>query len=146
MASCSASCFFSASATSSSNQVAFCRKIKLLSQSPYPKIRFQCFKDNGKPANIVDANLSVLRGRIQEMRKRERDSNMHRYGGWNYSKQSNDDDDDVVTKYKRESSKMVTECAEMLGMACGAIGLVFFIGSIGICLVSLLVYICKNEI
>ncbi|MED6206931.1 hypothetical protein PIB30_031273 [Stylosanthes scabra] len=138
MASFSVSCFFSASATSSSsNQVAFCRQIRLLSQSPYPKIRFQCFKDNGKPANIVDANLSVLWGRIQEMRKREKESNnnMHRYGGWNYSKQS-----------KRESSKMVTECAEMLGMACGAIGLVFFIGSISICLVSLLVYICKNEI
>ncbi|XP_016174384.1 uncharacterized protein LOC107617088 isoform X2 [Arachis ipaensis] len=91
-----------------------------------------CFKDNGKPADIVDANLSVLKVRIEELRKRD--------GGWNYNKRNNNDYE--VSRYKRDS-RMVNEYVEMLGMACGAIGLVFLIGSISIYLVSLLVYISK---
>lgn len=84
----------------------------------------------GKPANIVDANMSVLRGRIQQVRKREK---LVHTCGWNY-KQNYD------PKYKRDS--MVSESAEIMGLACGAIGFVLLIGSLSICLVSLLVYIC----
>ncbi|KAL1342920.1 uncharacterized protein [Arachis hypogaea] len=124
MASYSVSCFFGASATSNRWQIK-------LSQ-PYPKIRLQCSKDNDKPADIVDANLSVLRARIEELKKRD--------GGWNYNKLNNNEYE--VSRYKR-NSKIVTEYVEMLGMACGAIGLVFLIGSISIYFVSLLVYISK---
>ncbi|XLS72521.1 hypothetical protein HN51_029386, partial [Arachis hypogaea] len=85
-----------------------------------------------KPADIVDANLSVLRARIEELKKRD--------GGWNYNKLNNNEYE--VSRYKR-NSKIVTEYVEMLGMACGAIGLVFLIGSISIYFVSLLVYISK---
>ncbi|XP_029125633.1 uncharacterized protein LOC114915291 [Cajanus cajan] len=109
---------------------AFCRHNKLLQ---YPKIRSQrsqSFSDNGKPAaNIVDANLSILRERIHQVRRRERVSTQ----GWNY-KHSYD------RKYKRDS--VISESAEIIGLACGAVGLVFLIGSLSICLLSFLVYVC----
>ncbi|XP_061365015.1 uncharacterized protein LOC133308420 [Gastrolobium bilobum] len=97
----------------------------------YPKIRSQSFRDNGKPANIVDANLSVLRERIQQVRKREK---LIHTCGWNYKH-------NYDPKYRRDS--MISQAAEIMGLACGAIGLVFLIGSLSICLVSFLVYICK---
>ncbi|RDX64399.1 hypothetical protein CR513_57049, partial [Mucuna pruriens] len=94
----------------------------------YPKIRSQSFSDNGKRANIVDANLSILRERIEQVRKRE-ERDIHTRG-WNY-KRSYDH------KYKRDC--MISESAEIIGLACTVIGLVFLIGSLSICLLSLLV-------
>ncbi|KAI4313836.1 hypothetical protein L6164_026785 [Bauhinia variegata] len=95
----------------------------------YPKMRSQAFSDNGKPANIVDANLSVLRERIQQVRKRER----LRYScGWNYLQKYDQ-------KYKRDS--ILSESIEIMGSACGAVVLVFLTGSLFICLVSLLVHL-----
>ncbi|KAL2324186.1 hypothetical protein Fmac_023244 [Flemingia macrophylla] len=115
---------FSLSSFCNLNQ-AFFRHNKLLQ---YPKIRSQSFSDNGKPANIVDANLSVLRERIQQVRKKEM---VIETQGWNY-KHSYDG------KYKRDS--VISESAEIIGLACGAFGLVFLIGSLSICLLSLFVY------
>ncbi|CAJ1977439.1 unnamed protein product [Sphenostylis stenocarpa] len=77
----------------------------------YPKIRCQRFSDNGKRANNVDANLRILRERIDQVRKRERLINTL---GWNY-KHGYDQ------KYKRDS--MISESAEIIGLSCGAIGL-----------------------
>ncbi|KAG4907573.1 hypothetical protein AAZX31_20G112600 [Glycine max] len=106
---------------------AFCRHNSI----KYPKIRFQSFSDhdNGKRANIVDANLSILRERIQQVRKRE--SLIHTRG-WNY-KHSYDH------KYKRDS--MISQSAEIIGLSCGVIGLVFIFCSLSIFLLSLLVCI-----
>lgn len=85
----------------------------------------------GKPANSVDANLSVLRERIQQVRKREK--LVHTYG-WNYNHNYN-------SKYKCDS--MVSQSVEIMGLACGAIGLVLIVGSLSICLMSLIVYVSK---
>lgn len=86
-----------------------------------------------KPAdNIVDANMSVLRERMEQVRKRERViSTRNSDHGWNYKQYEN------MCKRKR-SDAMVSEFAEVMGLACGAIGLVFFSGSFCICLLSLL--------
>ncbi|KAG4996955.1 hypothetical protein GLYMA_10G112600v4 [Glycine max] len=58
----------------------------------------------GKRANIVDANLSILRERIQQVRKRER---MIHTREWNY-KRSYD------RKYKRDS--MISQSSEVIGI------------------------------
>ncbi|KAG4984477.1 hypothetical protein AAZX31_10G252700 [Glycine max] len=103
---------------------AFCRDKRI----KYPKIRSQSFNDdNGKRANIVDANLNILRERIQQVRKRER---LIHTQEWNY-KRSYD------RKYKRDS--MISQSSEVIGLSCGAIGLVFLVGSLSIFLLSLLV-------
>lgn len=81
----------------------------------------------GKPANIVDANLSVLRERIEKVRKRER---LLHTCGWNYKH-------NYDHKFKRDS--IVSQSTEIMGLACGVIGLVFLIGSLSIYFVSLLV-------
>lgn len=89
----------------------------------------------GKPANnIVDANLSVLRERIQQVRKSER---LTHTCGWNYKR-----DYDHHRKFKGDNHCIVSQSTEIVGLACGAIGLVFLVGSLSIYLVSLFVYIC----
>ncbi|WVY98055.1 hypothetical protein V8G54_030206 [Vigna mungo] len=81
-----------------------------------------------KGANIVDANLRILWERIEQVRKRE---SLIKRVEWNY-KHGYDD------KYKKDC--MITESAEVIGLACGAIGLVFLLGSLIIFLLSLLIY------
>jgi len=81
-------------------------------------------------ANIVDANLRILRERIEQVQKRERVINTV---GWNY-KHGYDQN------YKKDC--MITQSAEVIGLACGAIALVFLLGSLTIFLLSLLLYMC----
>lgn len=83
----------------------------------------------GKPDKGVDADLSVLRERIQRLRKKERAMNTC---GWNY-------EHEYEPKNKRPSESDHGVISEIMGIACGAIGLVFLFGSLCICLVSLLV-------
>ncbi|KAI4357702.1 hypothetical protein L6164_001636 [Bauhinia variegata] len=98
--------------------------------SNYPNIRSQAFSsDNEKPANIVDANLSVLRERIQQVRKKEK---LRNTCGWNYQHCYDQ-------KHRRDA--VLSESIGIMGSACGAVGLVFFTGSLFICLVSLLIHL-----
>lgn len=81
-----------------------------------------------KRANIVDANLRILRERIEQVRKKE---SLIKRVEWNYKH-------GYEHKYKKNC--MITESAEVIGLACGAIGLVFLLGSLIIFLLSLLIY------
>ncbi|KAI9088682.1 hypothetical protein K1719_029796 [Acacia pycnantha] len=97
-------------------------------------MRAKKFGDKGEPANnnIVDANMRVLRERMEEMKKKEMKMKMvmsRRTRGWDYKRS-------YENKYKREA--VMSEIAETMGLACGAFGLVFLSGSLGISLVSLL--------
>jgi len=78
-----------------------------------------------KRASIVDSNLRILRERIEQVRQREL---IHRVG-WNY-KHGYDHN------YKKDS--MISQSAEIIGLACSAVGLVFLVGSLTIFLLSLL--------
>ncbi|KAK4260734.1 hypothetical protein QN277_003812 [Acacia crassicarpa] len=107
----------------------------------YPKMRSQSFRDNGKPENRVDANMSVLRERINRIRRREKFVDRC---GWNYKNNHG-----YEKTYKRSSNHhqhqaLISEFAELMAITCGSIGLVFLFGSLFICLVSLFVFISKN--
>lgn len=89
----------------------------------------------GTSANIVDANLGILRGRIAEVKMKEKlDAWCRLKNDWNY--QSGYDH-----KYKRDA--MLSESLEIMGFASGALGFVFLSGSLCIWLVSLLVHLTR---
>ncbi|KAG6757698.1 hypothetical protein POTOM_038020 [Populus tomentosa] len=112
------------------------RRHKELITSKHPRvIRCQSFREDGTSANIVDANLGILRGRIAEVKMKEKtDAWCRLKNGWNY--QSGYDH-----KYKRDA--MLSESLEIMGFASGALGFVFLSGSLCIWLVSLLVHLTR---
>lgn len=86
----------------------------------------------GTSANIVDANMGVLRERVAEMRTKERLEKCCRLqNGWNYGSA-------YVQKHQRYDK--LSECLEAVFLAGGALGFVFLSGSLCLCLVSLLVH------
>ncbi|KAL7240282.1 hypothetical protein ACSBR2_006025 [Camellia fascicularis] len=101
-----------------------------------PRVRSQSFHDEGNSENLVDANLSVLRERIREVRKKERLENMccSHENGWNYK-----------TGYDKnhKSHEMLSESIELLGLVSSSLGLVFLSGSFCIFLVSFVVHLYK---
>ncbi|CAL5396670.1 unnamed protein product [Camellia sinensis] len=101
-----------------------------------PRVRSQSFHDEGNSENIVDANLSVLREKIREVRKKERLENMccSHENGWNYK-----------TGYDKnhKSHEMLSESIELLGLVSSSLGLVFLSGSFCIFLVSFVVHLYK---
>ncbi|GAV83427.1 hypothetical protein CFOL_v3_26874, partial [Cephalotus follicularis] len=111
----------------------------------YPQVRSHSFRDEvfhlwlaGNSANIVDANLSTLRERIAEVRKKEsldccrlKKEEGKLKNGWNY--QSGYD-------HNRKRDAMMSESMELIGFVSGALGMVILSGSLCICLVSLLVH------
>ncbi|XP_011038699.1 PREDICTED: uncharacterized protein LOC105135501 [Populus euphratica] len=109
------------------------RRHKQLITFKDPQVRCQSFREDGTSANIVDANLGILRGRIAEVKMKEKlDAWCRLKNGWNY--QSGYDH-----KYKRDA--MLSESLEIMGFASGALGFVFLSGSLCIWLVSLLVHL-----
>ncbi|KAJ9140838.1 hypothetical protein P3X46_031435 [Hevea brasiliensis] len=118
--------------SSCSFSLRFCK----LKELKYPQVRSQSFRDDGiyehRSANIVDANMGVLRERIAEVKTKERLEKCCRLqNGWNY-----------VSGYdhKHKRYDMLSECLEAMCLAGGAVGLVFVSGSLCICLVSILVH------
>ena len=84
-----------------------------------------------KPSNIVDANLNVLRHRIEEVKRKERLNACYTIKSeWCYQSAGYDH------KHKRDA--MLLQSIELLALGTGVIGLVFLVGSLSICLVSLL--------
>lgn len=97
----------------------------------------------------MEANLTVLRSRMEDLRKKEQRRipfPIHRGGreldnGWSYLSTSG------ATKLNRgnfdgkivKNLGLISECLEVMSMVGGAFGLVLVGGSLGICLVSLLV-------
>ncbi|XP_031285236.1 uncharacterized protein LOC116143933 [Pistacia vera] len=109
----------------------------------HPQVRSQNFKDEGKSADMVEANLSVLRRRIDEVKKKESLSlNQQHYcgcrhqNGWNYQRVYYDHH----LKHKKFIDQMISESIQILGSAIGAVGFVFLTGSFFIFLVSFLVH------
>ncbi|KAF8399035.1 hypothetical protein HHK36_014901 [Tetracentron sinense] len=108
---------------------------------PFPKrkvgrslqVRAQSFGDEGSSANMVDANLSVLRERIEEVKMKERLKRCCKSeDGWYY--QSGYDH-----KLKRDAK--FSESLELVGLVSMSVGLSFFSGTLCLCLVSLLVHL-----
>lgn len=94
---------------------------------------FGCWLAAGTSANIVDANLGILRGRIAEVRMKERlDVWCRLKSGWNYQL-------GYDYRHKRDHA-MFSESLVVLGEVSRTLGLVFLSGSLCICLASVLVH------
>ncbi|XP_011021331.1 PREDICTED: uncharacterized protein LOC105123439 isoform X2 [Populus euphratica] len=99
------------------------------------QVRAQRFRDEGKSGNNVDANLSVLRERIEEVRIRERLERGFRCKyGWNYEPGYNN-------KLKKEVGLHDHHFVDLVGLVCGTIGFTFIAGALFLSLVSLFVHL-----
>ncbi|KAG4922947.1 hypothetical protein AAZX31_18G273600 [Glycine max] len=97
-------------------------------------IKVQNYQDEGRSTNI-DANLNVLKKRIEMVRVKERlERCCKSQHGWNYVPVS----DHRITK---GSNKEEFSLIEFTGLVCGTLGLTCFGGTLFIYLVSLVVHL-----
>ncbi|KAK9271750.1 hypothetical protein L1049_002113 [Liquidambar formosana] len=74
------------------------------------QVRAQGFRDEGRSSNIVDANLCVLRERIDVMRIKERlERCCSAAYGWNYAPGYN---------YKLKKDRELSQFFELVSLAC----------------------------
>lgn len=88
---------------------------------------------------MVDANLDVLRQRIDEVRQRDRlkDHPRGHQNGWNYHPHVHGYDTQIMNRKKKKA--MLVEAMELVILASSSLGLVLLCGSLCMCLVSFLV-------
>ncbi|CAI9758423.1 unnamed protein product [Fraxinus pennsylvanica] len=97
-----------------------------------PAVRAQCFRDEGRSSSIVDANLRVLRDRIEEVRIKERlERCCVAEQGWNYA---------PTYTYRRKRDEESVQFLQLIGMVGGTFGLTIFSGTFCLYIISLLVH------
>uniref|UniRef100_A0A7N0V9E5 Uncharacterized protein n=1 Tax=Kalanchoe fedtschenkoi TaxID=63787 RepID=A0A7N0V9E5_KALFE len=116
-----------------------------LKPAKYPHMRSHSFRDEfqeGKGANKVDANLHVLKQRMDELRVREVSNTHQCAAGWAYKSHNYTNSG---SKGKRNNMALlnVSDFTELLSRTGVIFVLVFFSGSLGICLASLLTLSCS---
>jgi len=90
----------------------------------------------GRSTDIVDANLNVLKERIEMVKVKERFEKCCKcQHGWNYVPLSINDH----KKTKRD--KELRSFIQLIGLVFGTIGLTSFAGTFFLCLVSLLAHL-----
>ncbi|KAL2457536.1 uncharacterized protein Fot_56200 [Forsythia ovata] len=97
-----------------------------------PAVRAQCFRDEGRSSSIVDANLRVLRNRIEEVRIKERlERCCVAEQGWNY-----------VPTYTLRSKRdeELLQFLQLVQMVGATFGLTIFSATFCLYLFSLLVH------
>ncbi|CAJ2651431.1 uncharacterized protein LOC123888497 [Trifolium pratense] len=99
-------------------------------------IKVQNYQDEGRFTNMVDANLNVLKERIEMVKVKERFERCCKcQQGWNYVPLSINND-----YQKNKRNRELKSFIELIGLVCGTIGATSFAGTLFICLVSLLVH------
>ncbi|KAK6798219.1 hypothetical protein RDI58_005921 [Solanum bulbocastanum] len=100
-----------------------------------PKIRAQIYRDEGKSRHVVDANLQVLRGRIEEVKMKERlEKCLVCEQGWNYTSTNS------KLYYEKKHKKQLDEFVELIWMVGGTIGFTILGCSLCLYLTSLLIH------
>ncbi|KAK9115411.1 hypothetical protein Syun_022208 [Stephania yunnanensis] len=100
-------------------------------------VKAQSFRDEGRSMNIVDANLSVLKERIEGVKMKERLERCRskEYHGWYYQTGY------VDYKHKRDKKHVISpELLNLVGLIGGSIGFPIVFGSLLLCIVSLVVH------
>ncbi|KAK9106192.1 hypothetical protein Scep_023036 [Stephania cephalantha] len=100
-------------------------------------VKAQSFRDEGRSMNIVDANLSVLKERIEGVKMKERLERCRskEYYGWYYQTGY------VDYKHKRDKKHVISpELLNLVGLIGGSIGFPIVFGSLLLCIVSLAVH------
>ncbi|XP_062150836.1 uncharacterized protein LOC133859444 [Alnus glutinosa] len=92
-------------------------------------VRAQSFSDEGRSSNIVDANLSVLREKIQVVKMKERLQRRCCKGetGWNYVSGYD---------YKHKRDREISHLFELLRVVCTTLGFTSLACTLCLCLVS----------
>lgn len=90
----------------------------------------------GRSTDIVDGNLNILKERIEIVKVKERFERCCRcQHGWNYVPLS-------INDHKRNKrDKELRNFIELIGLICGTIGFTSFVGTLFLCLVSLIVHL-----
>ncbi|XP_042976332.1 uncharacterized protein LOC122307490 isoform X1 [Carya illinoinensis] len=87
----------------------------------------------GKSSNIVDANLSVLRDKVEMLKTNERLERCCKCeSGWNYVR---------VYDYKLKRDREISQFFEFVGIICGTLGFTCLSGIVCLCLVSFFVHL-----
>ncbi|KAL5811713.1 hypothetical protein ACOSQ3_026663 [Xanthoceras sorbifolium] len=103
----------------------------------------QSFRDEGRLNGMVDANLSVLRERIEEVKLKEGlercCSSRCEKNGWNYASGY-----DEYYNYKKKHTKkdqFGREFLQLVGLVGGTIGFTCLSGTLFLCLLSIFVHL-----
>ncbi|XP_055805826.1 uncharacterized protein LOC129874553 [Solanum dulcamara] len=100
-----------------------------------PKIRAQSYRDEGKSSkHVVDANLQVLKERIEEVKMKERlEKCLVCEQGWNYTPTN------AKLYYDKKHKKQMDEFVELFWMVGGTIGFTILGCTLCLYLTSLLI-------
>ncbi|XVF20683.1 hypothetical protein REPUB_Repub12eG0023100 [Reevesia pubescens] len=97
------------------------------------QVRAQSCGDEGRSSNKVDANLGVLRERIELIKMKEKvERCCRRKYGWNYASGYN---------YKLKRDLEISQFFELVSLVTATLGFTFFSGTIFICFISLFVHL-----
>ncbi|KAK6266608.1 hypothetical protein QUC31_017445 [Theobroma cacao] len=97
------------------------------------QVRAQSCRDGGRSSNRVDANLSVLRERIEQVKIKEKLERCCRCEyGWNYAAGYN---------YKAKRDGEISEFFELVRLVGINLGFTCLTGTVFLCLVSLFVHL-----
>ncbi|WOG92906.1 hypothetical protein DCAR_0312184 [Daucus carota subsp. sativus] len=106
---------------------------KNLRRSSLKVIRAQNYKDEGRSSNMVDANLRVLKERIEQVRNKERlERCCTSEQGWNYTPV-------YSSHYKKQD--VLSQCYDLIGLVFGTAGLAVLFGTLVLCMFSLLLHL-----
>lgn len=87
----------------------------------------------GRSSNMVDANLRILRERMQEVRNKERlERCCTSEQGWNYT---------PVYSSQYKNKAMLAQCFDLIGLLFGTAGLAILSGTLLLCMFSLLLHL-----
>ena len=97
--------------------------------------------------HIVDANLSILRARMNEIIVKERLERCCKtdHYGWNYAAPgSAASDKGYYYRLKRERDQPLAQLLELVTIVGGTLGFTFFSGTLFLCVASLLVHLNQS--
>ncbi|KAL4341128.1 hypothetical protein GQ457_08G014760 [Hibiscus cannabinus] len=101
---------------------------------PLKVIRAQSRRD-GRSSNGVDANLMVLRERIEQVKMKEKlERCCRKQNGWNYGEGYN------YNKVKGDNKKTAQELFELVSLVGATVGFTCLTGTLFLCLVSIFVH------
>ncbi|XVF71523.1 hypothetical protein PTKIN_Ptkin12aG0044700 [Pterospermum kingtungense] len=106
---------------------------KPCTRQAFQVIRAQSRRDGGKSSNHVDANLSILRERIEQVKMKEKLERCCRCEyGWNYAPGYN---------YKVKRDREISEFFELVSLVGATLGFTCLTGTVFLCLVSIFVHL-----
>ncbi|CAK8542674.1 unnamed protein product [Lathyrus sativus] len=93
-------------------------------------------QEEGRSTDMVDGNLNVLKERIETVKVKERlERCCKSQHGWNYVPVS------ISDHQKDKRDRELRSLIELIGLVCGTIGFTSFLGTLFLCLVSLIVHL-----